>query len=197
PEYFRLMKERFEVLADGIGLVIAGKLTGQRLRENINGSDMYPHLCEMAEKNGFSIYLLGARPGVAETMRRKTLESYPLLKFAGVRDGCFDLDAGAEQVVAAINASGADILLVAFGVPRQEKWLERWGEQLAAPVRIGVGGLFDFYSGRIRRAPLWMREIGMEWSFRLLMEPRRLFKRYIIGNPLFLWRVVRRQLSRR
>ena len=78
PEYFRLMKERFEVLADGIGLVIAGKLTGQRLRENINGSDMYPHLCEMAEKNGFSIYLLGARPGVAETMRRKTLESYPL-----------------------------------------------------------------------------------------------------------------------
>ena len=134
---------------------------------------------------------------MAETMRRKTLESYPLLKFAGVRDGCFDLDAGAEQVVAAINASGADILLVAFGVPRQEKWLERWGEQLAAPVRIGVGGLFDFYSGRIRRAPLWMREIGMEWSFRLLMEPRRLFRRYIIGNPLFLWRVVRRQLSRR
>lgn len=197
PEYFRLMKERFEVLADGIGLVIAGKLTGQRLRENINGSDMYPHLCEMAEKNGFSIYLLGARPGVAETMRRKTLESYPRLKFSGVRDGCFDLDAGAEQVVAAINASGADILLVAFGVPRQEKWLERWGEQLTVPVRIGVGGLFDFYSGRIRRAPLWMREIGMEWSFRLLMEPRRLFKRYIIGNPLFLWRVVRRQLSRR
>ena len=197
PEYFRLMKERFEVLADGIGLVIAGKLTGQRLRENINGSDMYPHLCEMAEKNGFSIYLLGARPGVAETMRRKTLESYPRLKFAGVRDGCFDLDAGAEQVVAAINASGADILLVAFGVPRQEKWLERWGERLEVPVRIGVGGLFDFYSGRIRRAPLWMREIGMEWSFRLLMEPRRLFRRYIIGNPLFLWRVVRRQLSRR
>ena len=100
-------------------------------------------------------------------------------------------------MVASINASGADILLVAFGVPRQEKWLERWGEQLAAPVRIGVGGLFDFYSGRIRRAPLWMREIGMEWSFRLLMEPRRLFRRYIIGNPLFLWRVVRRQLSRR
>jgi hypothetical protein len=88
-----------------------------------------------------------------------------------------------------INAARADILLVAFGVPHQERWIQEWFARLNSQLVIGVGGLFDFYSGRIKRAPRWLRDVGLEWCFRLVMEPRRMFKRYIIGNPLFLKRV--------
>ena len=97
-------------------------------------------------------------------------------------------------MVAAVNQSGARILLVAFGAPRQELWLERWKQQLEPSVTVGVGGLFDFYSGRIPRAPAWMREMGLEWVYRLIQEPGRMWRRYIIGNPLFLYRV-RRQVK--
>ena len=111
-----------------------------------------------------------------------------VLKIAGTRDGYFDPEEE-KAVVDTINESGARILLVAFGAPRQEFWLECWRERLVPPVGMGVGGLFDFYSGRIPRAPVWMREIGLEWVFRLMQEPGRMWRRYIIGNPLFLFRV--------
>jgi N-acetylglucosaminyldiphosphoundecaprenol N-acetyl-beta-D-mannosaminyltransferase len=116
------------------------------------------------------------------------LERYPQLKIAGARDGYFSPEEE-EGVVDAINGSGARILLVAFGAPRQELWLARWRDRLLAPVSMGVGGLFDFYSGRIPRAPLWMREMGLEWVYRLMQEPGRMWRRYVIGNPLFLYRV--------
>jgi N-acetylglucosaminyldiphosphoundecaprenol N-acetyl-beta-D-mannosaminyltransferase len=88
------------------------------------------------------------------------------------------------------------VLLVAMGVPRQEAWLARWHARLAPPVRMGVGGLFDFYSGRIPRAPAWLRELGLEWTYRLRQEPGRMWRRYVIGNPLFLWRVYRQARAR-
>jgi N-acetylglucosaminyldiphosphoundecaprenol N-acetyl-beta-D-mannosaminyltransferase len=160
------------------------------LRENVNGTDLFPRLCEAASQAGLSIYLLGARPGIAEAAANKMRERYPGLHIAGARDGYFSPEEEAG-VVAGINASGAAILLVAFGVPRQELWIERWRTDLQPRVCLGVGGLFDFYSGRIARAPVWMREIGLEWVWRLLQEPKRMWRRYIIGNPLFLSRVWR------
>ncbi len=102
-----------------------------------------------------------------------------------------DMDAAATAWAEVGDATGAAILLVAFGVPRQELWIDGWRGRLEPPVCLGVGGLFDFYSGRIPRAPLWMREIGLEWVWRLLQEPRRMWRRYVIGNPLFLFRVWR------
>jgi N-acetylglucosaminyldiphosphoundecaprenol N-acetyl-beta-D-mannosaminyltransferase len=119
---------------------------------------------------------------------------YPELIIAGTRDGYFDAAEEAE-VIESINASGADILLVAFGAPRQDVWLKAHKQALRVPVRMGVGGLFDFYSGRIPRAPVWMREMGLEWTYRLLQEPGRMWRRYIIGNPLFLYRVWRQGLA--
>jgi hypothetical protein len=114
---------------------------------------------------------------------------------AGVRDGYFAPEES-PAVLDQINQSGADILLAAFGAPRQEMWLAEQADRLAPPVRLGVGGLFDFYSGRVPRAPQWMREIGMEWLFRLTQEPGRLRRRYVIGNPLFLYRVWRQRMSK-
>jgi N-acetylglucosaminyldiphosphoundecaprenol N-acetyl-beta-D-mannosaminyltransferase len=186
--YRRALAQAALVLPDGVGIKLGCRILGVELRENVNGTDLFPRLCERSAAEGFSLFLLGARPGVAETTAAAMVSRYPGLKIAGTRDGYFE-DSAAEAVVAEINRSGADILLTAFGAPRQELWLAAASESLKPSVRLGVGGLFDFYSGRIPRAPLWMREIGLEWLFRLIQEPGRLWRRYIIGNPLFLYRV--------
>lgn len=189
-DYRSLLRRADRVIPDGIGIHLGSRMLGQALRANVNGTDLFPRLCEVAAREGVPMYLLGAKPGVARAAADAMIGRYPDLTIAGARDGYFRPEEEAA-VVAAINGSGARILLVALGVPRQELWLERWREELAPPVGMGVGGLFDFYSGRLPRAPVWMREIGLEWAFRLLQEPGRLWRRYLIGNPLFLLRVRR------
>lgn len=177
------------VLPDGIGIKLATRMQGVGLRENVNGTDLFPRLCERAAELGTPIYLLGARNGVAAAAAEAMTRRHPGLRIVGTHHGYI---AGEEEaVVAEINASGAQILLVAMGVPQQELWIERMRATLRPAVLMGVGGLFDFYSGRIPRAPLWVREIGMEWVWRLLQEPGRMWRRYLIGNPMFLWRVWR------
>jgi len=181
------------VLADGIGVRLAGTILDQHIRENINGTDMLPYLCEAAEDAGLSVYLLGGRPGVPEDVNAWMAERYPKLRSAGIRHGYFSED-GESQVVADIAASRADILLVALGAPRQDRWIAQHKDHLGVKVAIGVGGLFDFYGGRIPRAPIWMRELGMEWFYRFWQEPRRMWRRYFLGNSVFLYRVIRERL---
>lgn len=113
---------------------------------------------------------------------------WPRLRIAGTNDGYFSPD-DSDRVAATVRASGADVLLVAMGAPRQELWIGRYADAAGASATLGVGGLFDYYSGRIPRAPVWMRRLGLEWIFRLLQEPRRLWRRYLVGNLVFLWRV--------
>jgi N-acetylglucosaminyldiphosphoundecaprenol N-acetyl-beta-D-mannosaminyltransferase len=189
-DYKRVLLGTDRVLPDGIGIHLGCRMLGTALRENVNGTDLFPLLCEAASQADLSIYLLGARPGIAAATADNMRQRYPGLRIAGARDGYFTPEQE-PNVVAGINASGAAILLVAFGVPRQELWIEGWRQGLQPPICLGVGGLFDFYSGRIPRAPVWMREIGLEWVWRLLQEPKRMWRRYIIGNPLFLYRVWR------
>ncbi|QSH41979.1 WecB/TagA/CpsF family glycosyltransferase [Lentisphaerota bacterium ZTH] len=186
--YYEILRRGDYVLPDGIGVLLACKFNGTPLRENVNGTDMLPFLCRVAVENSFSIYLLGARPGVAEAMGGRLKKTYPGLKICGSHHGFIDSSEERGIVINEINAAGPDILLVAMGAPAQEIWIDRFASELNAKVIIGVGGLFDFYSGNMQRAPRWMREIGLEWLFRLLQEPRRMFLRYILGNPLFLWR---------
>ncbi len=188
PAYKATLRACDRVFADGIGLRLGGRMLGFELRDNLNGTDLYPLLCEAAAKAGRSLYLLGARPGIAAAAGEAMRSRFPGLLIAGSRDGYFTAR-DEPAVVEEINRSGAAILLVALGAPRQEQWIARNRDRLAPLVAMGVGGLFDFYSGRIRRAPPWMREIGMEWVYRLLQEPRRMWRRYIIGNPVFLYRV--------
>ena len=184
------------VLADGIGIRLAGAILNQNVRENINGTDMLPFLCAAAEQGGVSMYLLGGRPGVPEAAAAWIAQRYPLLKIAGCREGYFSLEEE-PSVLEAVRSSGADILLVALGAPRQEKWIAAHKDQSGAKICIGVGGLLDFYSGRIPRAPVWIRELGMEWFYRFWQEPRRMWRRYFVGNAVFLYRLVEERLHTR
>ena len=192
-EYFSILSGADHVFPDGIGLVIAGKLLGMPLRENINGTDMLPYICRMAASRGYSIFLLGGKPGIAKQAAGEISARYGV-EIAGTAHGYFDHQTDSARVVQAVNASGADILLVAFGAPLQEKWIARHRHALEPRILMGVGGLFDFYSGTINRAPVWVREIGFEWVYRILQEPGRMWKRYVIGNPLFLFRVLKWKL---
>lgn len=177
-------------LADGIGMKLAGRVLGTDIRENLCGTDLFLHLCEALASSGKSIYLLGGKPGVAEDLRTWMAKHYPRTKVAGLRHGYFTA-AEQPQVVADIAASGADVLLVAFGAPKQDLWVAEHLAATGVKLALGVGGLFDYYSGRVPRAPIWVREIGMEWAYRLVQEPKRLWKRYLCGNVVFLARLAR------
>ncbi len=178
------------VLPDGTGMRIAGRLLGHPLRDNVNGTDLFPLLCERLQRLQAPVYLLGALPGLAEKVADWIRRTFPRLPVAGTHHGYFTPEEEPE-VVTSIAASGAQVLFVAMGVPLQERWIARNLSATGVRVALGVGGLFDFYSGRIPRAPLWMRRAGIEWVFRLLQEPRRLWRRYLIGNLVFLARVLK------
>ena len=194
-DYYRVLQAGGYVFPDGIGINIACKMLKNPLVENVNGTDMLPFLCASCCQNNYSLYLLGAKPGVVDKMKANLEDKYPGLKITGTQHGYFDRQSQGDEVIRQINESGADILLVAFGAPHQEKWILQHQHQLSPKILMGVGGLFDFYSGNIARAPVWMREIGIEWVYRLLQEPKRMWKRYIIGNPLFLFRVMKWKMT--
>jgi N-acetylglucosaminyldiphosphoundecaprenol N-acetyl-beta-D-mannosaminyltransferase len=177
------------VLADGIGVRLAGAILDQNVRENVNGTDMLPYLCEAIQQAGLGIFLLGGKPGVADDAGKWIAEHYPTLVISGVRHGYFS-EQEEPGVLQEITDSKAAILLVALGSPRQDKWITAHKGQTGAKVMIGVGGLLDFYSGRIPRAPVWVRELGMEWFYRFVQEPGRMWRRYFVGNLEFLYHVL-------
>ncbi len=185
---FRALLNQSEMnFADGSGLRIAAQSVGYRLADNVNGTDLFPHLCQAMSRSGKRLFLYGAAPGVADAMAANIQAQYPHLTIAGTAHGFLGSD---EQgaLVTRINQANTDILLVAMGSPRQEQWLQQHKAELNCQSALAVGGLFDFFSGNIARAPLWMRELGMEWVWRLLQEPKTKFTRYVIGNPVFLFR---------
>lgn len=185
--YARVLSRQNRVFADGSGVALAARLNGVRVRGNVNGTDMFPLLCAEAANLGLRIFLLGGADGVAQQAADNMVKACPGLNICGVRHGYFDA-ADTDEVISTINAQNPDIVLVGLGAPRQEMWIETFGGRLNANVLIGVGGLYDYYSGRIPRAPVWIRKAGCEWIWRLAQEPRRLFGRYVIGNPLFVCR---------
>jgi N-acetylglucosaminyldiphosphoundecaprenol N-acetyl-beta-D-mannosaminyltransferase len=193
-EYTELLDRAALVLADGLGIRLAASFSNQRIRENVNGTDLLPYLCESLRKQRIGVYLLGGKPGVAEAAATKLTESYPGLDICGCRDGYFTSEEE-PQLISAIRDSGARVLLVALGVPQQELWISRNLAALGVGVAIGVGGLLDFCSGRIPRAPTWMRELGLEWLYRLQQEPKRMWKRYLVGNFVFLSHVARERMT--
>lgn len=187
------------VFCDGAGVMLAARLLGRRIPERITYADWAWQLAAYAAAEGFSLYFLGARPGVAEKAAQKLKERYPDLKVSGIRHGHFDHAAGSpenEAVIREINAAAPDILLVGFGMPLQERWLmENW-HRVDARVALTGGAVFDYVSGELRRGPRFLTDNGFEWLARLLVEPGRLWRRYVIGNPVFLLRVLRQRLAR-
>ncbi len=185
-EYRQALLNADCILPDGSGINLGCRMKKIALKGNLNGTDLFPKLCEAAQESGQSLFLLGGEPGIAASTAENMQAQYPNLKISGTHHGFFDDE---DEVIDLINGSGTDILLVAMGVPMQELWIENNRDKLEVGLAMGVGGLFDFYSGRISRAPIWLREIGFEWVWRILQEPGRMWRRYVIGNPLFMWRV--------
>jgi N-acetylglucosaminyldiphosphoundecaprenol N-acetyl-beta-D-mannosaminyltransferase len=188
PQYAAILNDADLTLGDGIGIKVAAKALGLQLKQNVNGTDLFPRLCDAFQGQPGGLFLLGARPGIAEAVAGWVTERYPGAKIAGFHDGYFS-PSEEPRVVDEIRKSGATVLLVALGAPNQDRWISRNLASTGVKVAMGVGGLFDFYSGRIPRAPQWLREMGLEWVYRLCQEPGRMWRRYLLGNLAFLYHV--------
>ncbi|MBN1876057.1 MAG: WecB/TagA/CpsF family glycosyltransferase [Anaerolineae bacterium] len=157
---------------DGIGVLAAARLRGTHLRERVAGSDLVPRLAAEAARCGWRVFFLGAAPGIAERAADILATRYPGLQIAGCYAGSPAL-VEEDAIVARVRATQTDLLLVAYGAPKQDLWLARNLHRTGATVGIGVGGSFDFIAGLTRRAPRWIQRVGLEWLYRLLQEPRR------------------------
>lgn len=177
---------RFLVLNDGFGVDIASRMKfGRRFPANLNGTDFVPHYLTNT-RHKLRIFLLGARPEIVRSTAARFAALYPRHSIVGARDGYLSQETDIQLVRHEIKTSKADILLVAMGNPLQEIWIDKHCHDLPVPLQLGVGALFDFASGRMRRAPGWIRRARCEWLYRLALEPRRLFSRYVVGNIVFL-----------
>ena len=172
------------VLADGMPLVWLSRLSGRSLPGRIAGIDLMHELLSLADQGALRVYLLGTNPDVLQQTVRIARRRYPRIVVAGYRDGYFQEERQAE-VAQAVRQAHADILLVAISSPRKEVFMRRWGDFMNVPVTHGVGGSFEVMAGRVRRAPKWMQRGGLEWLYRLLQEPRRMWKRYLVSNAIF------------
>ena len=189
PELLDILRTADIVTADGFPIVLLSKIMGAPLRERVTGADLVPALAERASRDGLSIYLLGGLAGSAAAAAEKLSTDYPGLKIAGTSspmvhvtgDELEDYYQDDAKIVDQINASGADILFIGFGNPKQEQWFNRNRENLSIPVSIGIGGTFEFISGKVKRAPEKIQRLNLEWLYRISQDPGRLWRRYVTG----------------
>lgn len=185
------------VYCDGYGVRLAAKALDTEIPHRMTGADWIWGLASLCESAGQSVYLLGSEPGVAAEATRRLHRWYPALDVVGTHHGYFELDsAHDERVVEDINLKRPDIVLVGMGSPKQELWVQRNAHRLDTSVVWTVGALFDYVSGRVPRAPGWLADNGLEWIFRLAIEPQRMWRRYLLGNPQFVGRVMAQARSR-
>ena len=179
------------VFCDGDGVRWGARMLGLLAPPKITYDRWIWQLAELAEQNGYRLYFLGGGPGVAAAAAERIGERFPNLQVVGTHHGYFDKQ-GAENaaVVAAINAVKPDVLVLGFGMPLQERWLRDNWPNLDAHVTLTGGAVFDYASGRAKRAPAWMIHLNLEWFYRLLQEPKRLCKRYLWGNPYFMFKIL-------
>lgn len=186
------------VRIDGAGVRLGAKLLGYNTPQRMTWADFGWDLAEFSQTMDYSLFLLGTKKQILEKAKSKLLERFPDLRIVGWHHGYFDKTAGSVEntsVLSLIDESQPDILLVGFGMPLQEKWIKENYDDLNAHVIFTVGAAFDYISGELKRAPKWMTDHGLEWLGRMMIEPRRLWKRYIVGNTLFLTRVLLQRLG--
>jgi N-acetylglucosaminyldiphosphoundecaprenol N-acetyl-beta-D-mannosaminyltransferase len=183
------------VSADGQSVVWASRLLGDPVPERIPGVDLMGSLLEVAARDGYSVYVLGAKADVLERAVTEIRRRFAGIVLAGYRDGYFSEDE-TDRIAAAIRASGADILFIAMSSPRKEHFLARYGPTLGVRFAMGVGGSIDIMAGVTRRAPRVWQKLGFEWLYRVLQEPRRMTRRYLVTNAQFLWLLARALLRR-
>jgi N-acetylglucosaminyldiphosphoundecaprenol N-acetyl-beta-D-mannosaminyltransferase len=178
------------LLADGVPVVWISRLFGRALPGRVNGTDLMEHMVAHAAERGYGIFLLGGTEEVVYATAAELRRRHPRLKMVGVRNGYFKPEQN-DEVLQAINDSGADLLLIGISTPQKELWGDHNLARLRVPVCQGVGGSFDVVVGLVSRAPRWMQRCGLEWFYRFLQEPRRMGGRYLRTNPEFLWLVLR------
>jgi N-acetylglucosaminyldiphosphoundecaprenol N-acetyl-beta-D-mannosaminyltransferase len=183
-------------VADGMSVVWALRASGQQIPERVAGVDLMARLLAAAGEHRLRVYFLGARREVVTALVERSRARHPGLAIAGFRDGYFDSE-DHLSIVEEIRASGAHMLFVGMPSPFKETWCERHRERLQVPVIVGVGGSFDVLAGFIKRAPGWAQSLGLEWFWRLLMEPSKLWKRYLTSNSEFIWLAGREIVARR
>ena len=181
----RSLMEADIVLADGLPIIWLSRMLGDPLPERVTGIDIMYELLKEANKKPYRIYFLGARPEVLQKMIRTIQKDYPGIPIAGYRDGYFDKD-DEQSIAEDIRNSRADILFVGISSPKKENFLRNWRNFMDVPICHGVGGSFDVLAGVTNRAPLWMQKCSLEWLYRLIQEPRRMWKRYLITNTIFI-----------
>jgi len=197
-EFRKVYREAACVLPDGMPILWAGKFLGTPLKEKISGSDLVPRLCEIAAQKGYRLFFLGGRPGAADKAKERLSKRLPSLNVAGVYSPPFGFeknDEENEKIAKMIKENAPDILLVGLGAPKQEKWIYQHYKKLEIPISMGVGVTFEFVAGMVKRAPYWMQTSGLEWFWRLMMEPRRLWKRYLVEDMQFFRLIVAQKLE--
>lgn len=179
------------VVPDGMPLVWMGRLKGHSLERRVYGPELLTEFCRATAPLGYRHFFYGGAPGVAASLAERTRSAFPGVRIAGVFSPPFrELEEREkEQVRLMVNRSAPDILWIGLSTPKQEKWMFENRAYLDVPVMVGVGAAFDLNTGRIRQAPAWMRENGLEWLYRFSMEPRRLWRRYLLRGPEFAWNV--------
>lgn len=178
---------------DGMGIVWGARWMGHKVPERVSGVDLFHELLELAAQRGYPVFLLGATLDVVEETAKVVSSQYPGLKLAGFHHGYFWDDE--ESVVRKIGRSGAKLLFVAITSPKKEEFIDHWKEHLGVNFVMGVGGTFDVVAGKALRAPVWMQESGLEWLYRVIQEPRRLWKRYLVTNSQYVWMLLKARMG--
>ena len=190
-EHYRwMLNNAFRVFGDGTGVRWAARAQGVRLQDNLVGTDLIPEFFAATANRGYRYFLLGSTEETIARAARVAEERFPGWDLAGCHHGYVQDNGAAKVAIDEINASGADLLLVGMGNPLQENWIHRHLRELHVPLAIGVGGLFDHWAGNIQRAPRWVRKLGYEWLQLLLQQPHK-WRRYLLGNPKFVYRMLR------
>ena len=194
--YHKVLDRSDLVFNDGIGIKLIGLLNNVRFHDNLNGTDLIPQIIDLGVLQNLSFYFVGGSDVVVHCTQAKLREKYPDIRINGIQNGFFT-ESQEAAIIQDINKKKPDILIVCMGVPKQELWIEKIRNNLhTVRLCIAGGGVFDFISGKIRRAPVAMRRANMEWLYRLCLEPRRLWKRYLVGMFLLGYHVIRSRLIR-
>jgi len=197
--HFReIYRKAFLVVPDGVSLLWAAKFLQTPLKGRVNGTDLFEKLCAIAAEKGLKIFLLGGRPGAAEKAKETLQARHPSIQIVGTHFPPYGFESNPAELAlinSKIKAAAPHILFVGLGAPKQEYWIYANYQELRVPISVGIGVSFELVADMVRRSPVWMQKIGLEWFFRLIVEPRRLWQRYIIGNPHFIWLVLRQRLG--
>lgn len=198
-EFRRIYEESFLSVPDGVPLLWAARFLNTPLQGRVNGTDLFEKICEVAAIQNIKIFMMGGRPGAAAKAKLVLESRYPGINISGIYCPPYGFELNPDELAKInkiIRQSAPDILFVGLGAPKQEKWIYANRDELQVPVCLGIGVSFELVADMVKRAPNWMQKAGLEWVFRLIVEPKRLWKRYILGNPKFICLVVRQKLNK-